>query len=495
MHTDYADRANGRKQIEYMHKNLKKILEETYGILIYQEQVMEIAQIVANFDLAEADDLRKAMGKKLPKIMEEQREKFVTGATNNGYSEEFSIELFDDIAYFAGYGFNKSHSVPYALLAYQTAYLKAHYPEEYLAACLTAVKRDKDRTSKFLSEVKDLGLNISVPDINKSDIDFTVVDKEIFFGISAIRNVGDVTAEKIIEERNIENFHSIDNFIERMDARALNKRSLEALAQGGAFDSFNISRKAIYESIPILQERAKNKREEKNRNQESLFEVDSNANKNSDFGTTDWDKNEKLDREKEMLGFFVSEDPLEGYGEALLSESSHKIIELLEIDEDQEISVVIAGMISNVQKRISRRGNPWIQLDLQDNTGSTGVLIFNKLVDKYNSEFDDALYLKISGIYVGGGENTLRASDIQIVNPETLTLSHDSSPLRITVSEEDLGKDKLVMLKEVFERHPGNSNVELEITTDEGIKLLELKSVRIKKSTNLQQEVYSLLSN
>ena len=495
MHTDYADRANGRKQIEYMHKNLKKILEETYGILIYQEQVMEIAQIVANFDLAEADDLRKAMGKKLPKIMEEQREKFVTGATNNGYSEEFSIELFDDIAYFAGYGFNKSHSVPYALLAYQTAYFKAHYPEEYLAACLTAVKRDKDRTSKFLSEVKDLGLNISVPDINKSDIDFTVVDKEIIFGISAIRNVGDVTAEKIIEERNIENFHSIDNFIERMDARALNKRSLEALAQGGAFDSFNISRKAIYESIPILQERAKNKREEKNRNQESLFEVDSNANKNSDFGTTDWDKNEKLDREKEMLGFFVSEDPLEGYGEALLSESSHKIIELLEIDEDQEISVVIAGMISNVQKRISRRGNPWIQLDLQDNTGSTGVLIFNKLVDKYNSEFDDALYLKISGIYVGGGENTLRASDIQIVNPETLTLSHDSSPLRITVSEGDLGKDKLVMLKEVFERHPGNSNVELEITTDEGIKLLELKSVRIKKSTNLQQEVYSLLSN
>ena len=152
-------------------------------------------------------------------------------------------------------------------------------------------------------------------------------------------------------------------------------------------------------------------------------------------------------------------------------------------------------MISNVQKRISRRGNPWIQLDLQDNTGSTGVLIFNKLVDKYNSEFDDALYLKISGVYVGGGENTLRASDIQIVNPETLTLSHDSSPLRITVSEGDLGKDKLVMLKEVFERHPGNSNVELEITTDEGIKLLELKSVRIKKSTNLQQEVYSLLSN
>ena len=495
MHTDYADRANGRKQIEYMHKNLKKILEETYGILIYQEQVMEIAQIVANFDLAEADDLRKAMGKKLPKIMEEQREKFVTGATNNGYSEEFSIELFDDIAYFAGYGFNKSHSVPYALLAYQTAYLKAHYPEEYLAACLTAVKRDKDRTSKFLSEVKDLGLNISVPDINKSDIDFTVVDKEIIFGLSAIRNVGDVTAEKIIEERNIEKFHSIDNFIERMDARALNKRSLEALAQGGAFDSFNISRKAIYESIPILQETAKNKREEKNRNQESLFEVDSSANKNSDFGTTDWDKNEKLDREKEMLGFFVSEDPLEGYGEALLSESSHKIIDLLEIDEDQEISVVIAGMISNVQKRISRRGNPWIQLDLQDNTGSTGVLIFNKLVDKYNSEFDDALYLKISGVYVGGGENTLRASDIQIVNPETLTLSHDSSPLRITVSEGDLGKDKLVMLKEVFERHPGNSNVELEITTDEGIKLLELKSVRIKKSTNLQQEVYSLLSN
>ena len=272
MHIDFADRANGRKDIVYMHKNLENILKETYGILIYQEQVMEIAQKIANFNLSEADDLRKAMGKKLPKVMEQQREKFVLGAIKNGYSEEFSKELFEDIAFFAGYGFNKSHSVPYALLAYQTAYLKAHYPEEYIAACLTSSKRDKDRSSVLLSEGRDLNLSISVPDINKSDVDFTVKEKEIIFGLSAIRNVGDITAEKIVEERKAGIYISIEDFISRIGGRVVNKKSLEALIQGGAFDTFGFTRKSLFDSISVLQERAK-KNITYNSNQEALFEI------------------------------------------------------------------------------------------------------------------------------------------------------------------------------------------------------------------------------
>jgi len=492
MHIDFADRANGRKEIIYMHKNLEKILKETYGILIYQEQVMEIAQKIANFDLSEADDLRKAMGKKLPKVMEEQREKFVYGSIKNGYSEDFSKELFEDIAFFAGYGFNKSHSVPYALLAYQTAYLKAHYPEEYIAACLTSSKRDKERSSILLSEGRDLNLSISVPNINKSDIDFTVKEKEVIFGLSAIRNVGDITAEKIVEERKVSEYISIEDFIARMDGRVVNKKSLEALIQGGAFDSFGYSRKSLYNSIADLQEMAK-KSLKLSSNQESLFEIIPDNQNGVEFTDIEWDKSEKLEREKEMLGFFISENPLEGYGDVLLSESSHRISDLITVENEEEINVVLAGMISNVQKKISRRGNPWIQFDLQDSTGAVNVLIFNKLVDKFNSNFDDSLYIKVSGVFVGGSENVLRARDLQLINPENLVANLDTTPLRISVSENDLGKEKLVLLKELFERHPGNSHVELEVTSDEGTKLLELTSVKIKKSSNLQQELHSLL--
>ena len=434
------------------------------------------------------------MGKKLPKVMEEQREKFVSGAIENGYSDDFSNELFEDISFFAGYGFNKSHSVPYALIAYQTAYLKAHYPQEYLSACLTSAKRDKDRTSVLLSEVRDMNLEISVPDINTSDIDFTVVNSAIVFGLSAIRNVGDTTAEKIIEERRSGKFKSVEDFINRMDARAVNKRSLEALIQGGALDSFGHKRKALFDSVTDLKDLAK-KKNSKLSDQSTLFNIESEEETNINLNNAEWEKDEKLEREKEVLGFFVSEDPLEGYGNALLSESSHKIIELLNIEEEEEVSVVIAGMVSNLQKRISRRGNPWIQFDLQDITGSVNVLLFNKLVDKYNADFDNNLYLKVSGVFVGGGENVIRARDLNGIDPDSIVSDLDQTPLRISVSEEDLGKEKLVLLKELFERHPGNCIVELEVTSKKGVKLLELNSVKIKKSLNLQQELHSLLSN
>ena len=214
MHNEFADRANNRKEIEYLHNDLESILNETYGVILYQEQVMQIAEKIAGFNLQEADNLRVAMGKKIPKVMEEQRKKFTDGAVSNNYSEQFAIELFDQIAYFAGYGFNKSHSVPYALLAYQTAYLKANYPAEYIAACLTAVKRDKDRTAIFLSEARDMGVKVSTPDINLSSSDFTVNDNEILFGLSAVRNVGDITADKIVLERESNgHFESIEDFL------------------------------------------------------------------------------------------------------------------------------------------------------------------------------------------------------------------------------------------------------------------------------------------
>ena len=495
MHNEFADRANNRKEIEYLHNDLESILNETYGVILYQEQVMQIAEKIAGFNLQEADNLRVAMGKKIPKVMEEQRKKFTDGAVSNNYSEQFAIELFDQIAYFAGYGFNKSHSVPYALLAYQTAYLKANYPAEYIAACLTAVKRDKDRTAIFLSEARDMGVKVSTPDINLSSSDFTVNDNEILFGLSAVRNVGDITADKIVLERESNgDFESIEDFLSRIDSRSLNKRGVEALIQGGGLDKFGHTRKGMFDSAIELIENAKELKANKENNQGSLFEMEDSNSTTISIKNTEWDKKELLEREREMLGFFVSEDPLEGYGEVLKSESTHSIIELQSLEDEEEINVTISGLISNVQKRVSRRGNPWIQFDIQDLTGSSGVLLFNKLVDKYNASIDGEIYLKVSGTYVGGSENTIRARDIEVIEPSKMIENLDISPLRISVDEEKLDKKNLVLLKELLEKFPGLSSVELEVNSKSGSKLLELKEIKVKKTNQLKNEISTLLA-
>ena len=495
MHNEFADRANNRKEIQYLHNDLESILNETYGVILYQEQVMQIAEKIAGFNLQEADNLRVAMGKKIPKVMEEQRKKFTDGAVSNNYSEQFAIELFDQIAFFAGYGFNKSHSVPYALLAYQTAYLKANYPAEYIAACLTAVKRDKDRTAIFLSEARDMGVKVSTPDINLSSSDFTVNDNEILFGLSAVRNVGDITADKIVLERESNgDFESIEDFLSRIDSRSLNKRGVEALIQGGGLDKFGLTRKGMFDSAIELIENAKELKANKENNQGSLFEMEDSNSTHININNTEWDKKELLEREREMLGFFVSEDPLEGYGEVLKSESSHSIIELQSLEDEEEINVTISGLISNVQKRVSRRGNPWIQFDIQDLTGSSGVLLFNKLVDKYNASIDGEIYLKVSGTYVGGSENTIRARDVEVIEPSKMIENLDISPLRISVDEEKLDKKNLVLLKELLEKFPGLSSVELEVNSKSGSKLLELKEIKVKKTNQLKNEISTLLA-
>ena len=495
MHNEFADRANNRKEIEYLHNDLESILNETYGVILYQEQVMQIAEKIAGFNLQEADNLRVAMGKKIPKVMEEQRKKFTDGAVSNNYSEQFAIELFDQIAYSAGYGFNKGHSVPYALLAYQTAYLKANYPAEYIAACLTAVKRDKDRTAIFLSEARDMGVKVSTPDINLSSSDFTVNDNEILFGLSAVRNVGDITADKIVLERESNgDFESIEDFLSRIDSRSLNKRGVEALIQGGGLDKFGLTRKGMFDSAIELIENAKELKANKENNQGSLFEIEDSNLTTININNTEWDKKELLEREREMLGFFVSEDPLEGYGEVLKSESSHSIIELQSLEDEEEINVTISGLISNVQKRVSRRGNPWIQFDIQDLTGSSGVLLFNKLVDKYNASIDGEIYLKVSGTYVGGSENTIRARDVEVIEPSKMIENLDISPLRISVDEEKLDKKNLVLLKELLEKFPGLSSVELEVNSKSGSKLLELKEIKVKKTNQLKNEISTLLA-
>jgi DNA polymerase-3 subunit alpha len=246
MHTEYADRKNGRKPVGYPHPATKPFLESTFGIITYQEQVMQLARDMAGYSASEADDLRKAMGKKIKSVMDAQKEKFVAGCIAQGHPPKLGKELWDSVEPFAGYGFNLSHSACYAFVALQTAYLKAHYPAEYMAALLTSTKRDKDRTALYLSECRTIGVEVQVPDVNESLVDFNVADGKIRFGMSAVRNVGEAVVEKIVAARSERGrFEDFPDFCENVDIDVLNKRTIESLIKAGAFDSLGYARKGL----------------------------------------------------------------------------------------------------------------------------------------------------------------------------------------------------------------------------------------------------------
>ena len=243
-HNAYAERKNKRQEVDYPHPATESVLSDTFGLMIYQEQVMEIAREMAGYSMADADSLRKAMGKKIPAIMRTEREKFVNGVIEAGNGEQFGGELFDSIEGFAGYGFNKSHSAAYGLVAYQTAYLKAHFPAEYMAALLTSVKRDKDKTAVYLNECRTMGIDVLTPSVNVSESDFNVLDRKIMFGLSAVRNVGEGVVEKIVEERRANGpYVDYGDYVNRVDMGALNKRTVESLIKAGAFDLLGHARK------------------------------------------------------------------------------------------------------------------------------------------------------------------------------------------------------------------------------------------------------------
>ena len=287
---------------------------------------MQAAQKMAGFSMAEADLLRKAMGKKIPAVMREQDEKFVSGCIANGHPEELARELFSFIQHFAGYGFNKSHSAAYALVAYQTAWLRAHYPPEYMAALLTASKRDKDRTALYLHECRTMGLRVLVPDINRSESDFAAVDGNITFGLSAVRNVGEAVVEQIVVEREKNGrFETFVDFANRVDLNVLNKRTLDALIKAGAFDSLDLRRRGLFDRYPAMLDATVSRRRAEEMGQFSLFGGGSSVVEEAPIEIPDleWDKKTKLGFEKEMLGLYVSDHPLLGIEESPRADVQH----------------------------------------------------------------------------------------------------------------------------------------------------------------------------
>ncbi len=386
---DYIARKNKQKEPEYIHPKLKPILESTYSIPLYQEQVMKIAQDLAGFSLSEADILRKAMGKKIVELLMEQKEKFIDGCKNNKVSEKVANKLWEWIIPFASYGFNKSHSAGYATIAYQTAWLKTHYPSEYMSSLLTADRNDIERISFLIRECKRMKIEVLSPDINESFVFFSVVPdkKQIRFGLAAIKNVGLGIADDIVEERKANgSFKSLDNFIERIKDKGLNKKSLESMIKAGVFDSM-IERNKMLSNIETILQNMRERSKSANNSQKTLFDNSSfNCNELRLEDAPPAKKKTLLSWEKELLGLFITSHPLEEI-RGLIEHQATSISDARKGISGQKVRV--GGMISEIKKIITRSGKPMMFINLEDLSGKMEMIVFAEMIEKNPNLFEE----------------------------------------------------------------------------------------------------------
>ncbi|MGA2966427.1 MAG: DNA polymerase III subunit alpha, partial [Terriglobales bacterium] len=394
---DFIERKHGRRKIEYELPELKEILQETLGVIVYQEQVMQVANKLAGYSLGEADLLRRAMGKKNVEEMAKQRERFVQGATQRGFPPRKIEKIFVLMAQFAEYGFNKSHSAAYALLAYHTAYLKTHHPIEFMAALLTSVTGSTDDVVKYINECREMGIAVEPPDINVSDANFTPHGQAIRFGLAAVKNVGGNAIESIVEGRKKlgRNFRSFYEFCEEVDLRLLNKRVLESLIKSGAMDGFG-RRAQLMQALDKAIEQAQKSQRDAESGQHGLFGVfeDETAQQAGDAlpNVPDWDEHTRLAAEKEILGFFITGHPMEKYKEKLadLRALSTEDIAAMKRSTAKDENIAAAGLISGLRVAKSRKGDLWAQAALEDRFGKVELLIFpeayKKLAEKVKLE-------------------------------------------------------------------------------------------------------------
>jgi len=448
---DFIDRKHGRKRIEYELPELQEILQETLGVIVYQEQVMQIANRLAGYSLGEADLLRRAMGKKIAEEMAAQRERFVTGAVKNGYPPKKIEKIFDLMAQFAGYGFNKSHSAAYALLAYHTAYLKTHYPVEFMAALLTSVTGSTDDVVKYINECREMGIAVEPPDINVSDANFTPHGSAIRFGLAAVKNVGGNAIESIVAaRRNLGKFESIFAFCEKVDLRLLNKRVLESLIKSGAMDALG-RRAQLMAVLDKAIERAQKTQRDAESGQHGLFgvfqeeEVQNHIDRLPE--TPDWDEHQRLAAEKEILGFFITGHPLEKYREKLedLRALNTQEISAIKSSTGKDENITAAGMITNLRVLKSKRGDFYAQASLEDMAGSIDMLVFPEAYRKLQEKVKLQVPVLIrGGVRIEEGANPkLTVNDILPLEEAKVPLPK-SLRIRIQVENaEDVTVDQL----------------------------------------------------
>jgi DNA polymerase-3 subunit alpha len=469
MHNLYADRKNGRAEIEELHEILTEKLADTYQIMVYQEQVMTVAQEMAGYSMADADELRRAMGKKIKSVMVAEEEKFVAGCVSKGHSDETGRELFKLIEHFAGYGFNKSHSAGYGLLAYQTAYLKAHHPAEFMASMLTATKSNKDKTAVYLNECRQMGIEVLVPDVNVSESDFTVHDGKIRFGLSAIRNVGVGVVERITEAREDGPFETFLDFVDRVDVSALNKRTVESLIKAGAFDAMGNTRKGLTLAHEVILDTTLERRRNEEMGQYSLFAGDDDSAETADFEIADqeWAQKMKLTFEKEMLGLYVSDHPLLSVGPSLAAATTTTIAELTEMTDRATVS--IGGIVGSITRRWTKNGDPMLFFNLEDLERSVEVIAFPKTVHEFGPLVVEDAVLVVSG------HLDHRGDDVKVVSREIKELAiRDDTSVRLAVPAQRLTPEVVSSLKHILRNHPGPASVFLNLSDNGDTKVLKL---------------------
>jgi DNA polymerase-3 subunit alpha len=464
---DFIERKHGRRKIEYDLPELKEILAETLGVIVYQEQVMQIANRLAGYSLGEADLLRRAMGKKKAEEMAQQRERFVQGATQRGFPNKKIEKIFDLMAQFAGYGFNKSHSAAYALLAYHTAYLKTHYPVEFMAALLTSVTGNTDDVVKYINECREMGIAVEAPDINVSDATFTPHGAAIRFGLAAVKNVGHNAIESIVAGRQkLGRYDSIFQFCENVDLRLLNKRVLESLIKSGAMDSLG-SRAQLMAVTDKAMERAQKTQRDAECGQHGLFGVfqqdDSHDHNDKLPNLPDWDEHTRLAAEKEILGFFITGHPLEKYKDKLEDFRALTTEDICALKNSTGKDEIYAGgVICNLRVLKSKKGEYYAQANLEDMLGSVEMLVFpeafRRLQDKVKVEVP---VLIRGGVRIEEGANPkLTVSEITPLEDARPKLPRS---LRIRIPLETATDSTVEALHRLFIERKGDSKVLFDV--------------------------------
>jgi DNA polymerase-3 subunit alpha len=488
MHRDYPELKNGRKELTYLHPDIEPILKDTYGLMLYQESVMRVAQKFAGYSLEEADNLRKACGKKIRALIAAEREKFVAGCVTEGYGEALGTQLFDIIEPFADYAFNKSHSYGYGLVAYQTAWLKAHFPVEYMSALLTSVKDNKDKTAVYLAECRSMGIEVLVPDVNRSLAEFAPdisveedgtrrPENSIVFGLAAVRNVGESLVERIVAERTANGaFEDIFDFCARVDPVVLNKRTMESLIKGGAFDSMDHPRQGLALVMESIVDRSIERRKEQDLGITSLFAAFEDEQADPGWGgvkvaipDTEFDKAQRLAFEKEMLGLYVSDHPLMGYEAAMARYTDCTLSDMREDDTaigDRAPVRSVGGVVTDLRRSYTKKGDLMARFVLEDLQAAMEVFVFPKTMAEYGSLIEN------DAILVVRGRLDTREEDPKIVCMEVSRpiLERGQENLHITLPLGVLTDAKVDGLKDVLSGHPGTSPVLLHV----GAKVLQL---------------------
>ena len=495
-HNDYADRKNGRKAVEPIHPELSEVLQEilgdTYGLIVYQEQVMAIAQKVAGFTLGRADLLRKAMGKKNKEILDKEYVPFEAGMKANGFSEVAIKRLWEVLIPFSDYAFNRAHSAGYGVVSFWTAYLKANFPTEYMAALLTSVRDDKDKSALYLSECRRMGIKVLPPDVNESNGEYTPRGRDIRFGLAAIRNVGEGVVASIKASREAKgNFASFGDFLAKVDAQVCNKKTIESLIKGGAFDSLNHPRKGLMTiHLEAIDSVIETKRAEAI-GQFDLFGGETSsamAGLEIEIPQSEWDKGTLLAFEREMLGLYVSDHPLLGVEHLLRSHTDMSISQLLD-EGVPDGMITIGGLITGVQRKVSRNGDSWAVVNIEDLEGSIEALFFSKTYNQYSLSLTEDRVVVIRGRFARTDEQ-VRFTAMEMTMPDIS--GGPTGPLLISLPAVQVTPPIVERMKEILKSHPGKREVHLHVIDTEKSTVLKVDAL-VTSSPSLSADLKAIL--